>query len=268
MQVGHSRPARLGSVLGLLLALAGAAGAKEIGTITASEVVSQLNTGSGWVPAALRTHVGVGHAIRTTTGRLAVLVFERFRQGSDDLFVLAPDTELTIEGDDAGPSYALIRASLRRGGVRWIGPGEVLAPPLGALATGTEFIVNRDPASNVAEVIVISGTVEVWNTLIDSDRVSVGAHQRTRVDPRWPPTTPETLDEGELRGYTATFDFVGGGRAEAQAANSGLLGGEEIAVPDHAPQPGHGGDLESTASSPPFDEPQPVVTDPSLRIDF
>lgn len=278
---------RLAALATLMLAVGGPAAGQEIGTITGHEATSWLDRGGGWAAAARAMHVAVGDGLRTESGRLSVLVFDEFRPDERELFVLERETELSIAGPGEGsPGFALVRVRLDRGGVRWLGPGEVLAPPLGARASGggarppgpcaaaepSEFIVRRHE-NGVAEVVVLSGVVQVWNLSLDRAPLPVGAGQRTRVEPGWPPTAPETLSAAALAQVGGAFQFVGGGVPEGQAANSGLITGRDIAAPDRAvvrdPAAPPGDDeRRERAESPPFDQPQPVVTSPQLGIDF
>jgi hypothetical protein len=269
-------PRRLAHAALLMAALCRIAQGQEIGTITGHEATSSLNRGTGWTAAARAMHVAVGNRLRTESGRLAVLVFDEFRPGDREVFVLERNTEFTVAGSQGGTQgfslVPLVRAELHRGGVRWLGPGEVLAPPLGARAMGTEFIVRRSDRG-VAEVVVLDGVVQVWNLSLDRAPISVGAGQRSRVEPGRPPTDPETLSAEALQQYLGAFQFVGGGVPEGQTANSSLITGEGIPPPDRAvfrdPASPPGDDQRRERSeSPPFDQPQPLVTSPQLGVDF
>lgn len=261
------------AVAALLAACAAAAAGQEIGTITGAETTSWLDRGAGWVEAERTMHIAVGNSLRTQTGRLAVLVFDEFRPDQRQVFVLAPAAELSVIGQMLRGTRAFaLRARLAHGEVRWLGPGEILAPPLGAYAKHTEFIVRRHD-SGVAEVVVLDGVVQVWNLDLDRAPIAVGAGQRSRVEPGWPPSEPQTLSAAELQQQVLPFLFVGGGVPEGQAANHPLLTGEGVPPPDRAAvrDPAHAPDEDDRrkrAEEPPIDQPGPVVTSPELGIEF
>lgn len=271
----------------LLAAMLGShAWGQDIGTVTGREATSWLNRGTGWTEAARAMRVAIGNGLRTESGRLAVLVFGEYRPGDREVFVLERATELTVAGQSGGTrGFALIRAQLDRGGVHWLGLGEVLAPPLGVRAEAgaarspvcatdepPEFIVHRYD-SGVSEVVVVSGVVQVWNLALDQAPISVRAGQRTQVQPGSPPSEPETLSPEAVQQYLRPFQFVGGGVPEGQAANHRLITGEGIPPPDRAAfrapaSPPGEDERRERAESPPFDQPQPLVTSPQLGIDF
>jgi len=107
---------------------------------------------------------------------------------------------------------------------------EIKTPTAVALATGTRFVVTYDPATDLTEVVSVSGRLRVSG--LDGHEVWVSAREITSVAKNKPPTPPRPLTEEQFRQYTEGLEFIGGGRAESLTTHSPLQAGKEVPPPD------------------------------------
>lgn len=213
-------------------ALAIPAFAAEIGTVASLTGSAEIGRGGTWTAAETGSALQRGDRVRTgTPGRLRA-VFQ-----DDTVLTLDDDTEIVLDESVMGAadgSGSKSVTDLLRGAVNAVvseyysAPGsefEIRTATATAGVRGTEFIVSYFPEHELAEVIGISGEVEVRSTLADiEDTVYVTADQVSQVGEGKAPTPAQPLSERLLDERTERFDIVGTTRIESLAAWQGGVG--------------------------------------------
>lgn len=205
--------------------------AAEIGTVASVDGSAEIGRGDTWTPAAAGSPLQQGDRIRTgNPGRLRA-VFQ-----DDTVLTLEDDTEVVLDesvvGGGSQPSRSV--TDLLKGAVNAVvsetygaegNEYEIRTATATAGVRGTEFIVSYFPDRNLAEVIGISGRVEVRSTLADTEEsVYVTADEVSQVAAGKNPTPAQRLDEEFLQQRRERFDFVGTTRTESLAAWQGGVG--------------------------------------------
>ena len=221
------------------LATATAAYAVEIGTVASLRGSAEIGRNGAWSEASAGSPLQQGDRIRTGNPGRVRIVFQ-----DDSLLTLNDDTEIVLDESvfaPEGESRSL--TSLLRGAVNAVvseyyeNPGSeysIRTATATAGVRGTEFIMSYFPERELAEVIGISGQVEVRSTLADiEDSVYVTASEVSQVGAGKAPTPSQPLSEPLLEERLERFDFVGTTRIEDLAAWQGgagfIAGGRESA---------------------------------------
>lgn len=215
----------------LLFFFVGAASADEIGTVASLRGAAEIGRDGSWSPAAAGAALRQGDRVRTGNPGQVRIVFQ-----DDTVLTLRDDTEVVLDESVFQPARGDVRSltSLLRGAVNAVvseyydKPGSdytVRTATATAGVRGTEFIVTYFPERNLAEVIGISGRVEVRSTLADIvDTVYVTAEQVSHVPQGEAPTPPYPLSGVDFDERLQRFDIVGTSRIEALAAWQGGAG--------------------------------------------
>ncbi len=229
----------------LLVALALMSGrvawAQEVGTIAALEGRVEIGRAGVWAAATVATTINLTDEIRTgRPGRLR-LVFR-----DDCVLTVGDSSHVIINEQIFDPSRGVFRTliELLEGTVRGL-VSEYYGLPsaLYLLRTrtavtgvrGTEFIVIYDRATEVTEVVGVSGRTEVHSVIDLVGRgVYVTARELTRVARGQFPTRPVRLDDAVFQQYLEGLAFIGGGQAESLTAGQPLLTGEAVAPGEQA----------------------------------
>ena len=207
------------------------AAASEIGTVASLTGTAEIGRGAAWTVATAGDALQRGDRIRTgSPGRLRAVFHD------DTVLTLNDDTEIVLDesvvGDENGGSRSV--TDLIRGAVNAVvgeyysAPGseyEVRTATATAGVRGTEFIVSYYPEHRLAEVIGVSGRVEVRSTLADiEETVYVSAAEVSQIPEGKAPTPAHPLGGEMLQERIERFDFVGTTRIEALAAWQGGVG--------------------------------------------
>ena len=229
--------------LALALALAGAAGAAEVGTFAAAEGNTEVQHDGRWNPAKIGDPIQIGDAVRTGTDGRARLVFQ-----DDTVLNIGNSSFLVVDRQvfDPGEGGSRSLMKLLRGRVRALvseyyqRPGssyEVETDTAVAGVRGTEFIVQYDPEQFKTEVVGVSGKVQV-NSVLDRARhgVYVTAGELSTVRRGEIPGPPPRLDEKTFRQYIDGLEFIGFGRPESLTNQSAIVTGVQIAEPEKCPE--------------------------------
>lgn len=211
--------------------------AAEIGTVASVDGSAQIGRGDSWTVAVAGSPLQQGDRVRTgNPGRLRA-VFQ-----DDTVLTLEDDTEVVLDESVVGGSGQPSRSvtDLLKGAVNAVvsetygaagSEYEIRTATATAGVRGTEFIVSYFPERNLAEVIGISGRVEVRSTLADTDgAVFVTADEVSQVAAGKDPTPAQRLDDELLQERRERFDFVGTTPTESLAAWQGGVGAAGVTV--------------------------------------
>jgi len=224
------------ALAGLLLAAPG--WALEIGTVAATKGSAEILRGEGWQTAEAGTALQQGDRLRTGNPGQMRVVFQ-----DDTVLTLSDDTEVVLDESVFQPDQGRIRSitQLLRGAVNAVvseyydqrrSEYTIQTATATAGVRGTEFVVRYFPELGLAEVIGVSGSVEVRSTLADiEETVYVTAFEVTHVGVEKPPTPPQALTPPQFGERMQRFDIVGATRIETLAAWQGGVGAAAV-VPD------------------------------------
>jgi len=211
--------------------LAAPAAAAEIGTLASLRGTVEIGRASTWTAMAPGDALQQGDRIRTGNPGQARIVFQ-----DDTVLTLNEDTEIVLDENvftpDSGESRSL--TSLLRGAVNAVvseyygrqgSEYTIRTATATAGVRGTEFIVAYYPELSLAEVIGISGQVEVRSTLADiEETVYVTAEEVSQVSKGAAPTAPQPFSGELMQERLQRFDIVGTSRIETLAAWQGGVG--------------------------------------------
>ncbi|MBI1817241.1 MAG: FecR domain-containing protein [Deltaproteobacteria bacterium] len=243
---GKQRRATLLGVLGVftvhaLLLVSRAAWAQEVGTVAEVEGTAEIGRGGRWSPASVGTAVQFKDALRTGhPGRVRV-VFQ-----DDTVLNIGDDSHLVLDEQVFDPAQGTYRSVIHmiKGRVRALvseyykqphARYHIDTPTAVSGVRGTEFIVSYDAATEVTEVVGITGRVEVTSPLDPTHHgVFVTAQEITSVARGKFATPPTRLSDTIFRQYLKGLEFIGGGHAESLSAASPLLTGSAIPRSDRS----------------------------------
>ena len=211
--------------------------AEPVGSIAAIEVRAEIRRGGAWQPAALGDAVEMGDVIRTDDeGRVRLVLAD------SSVVVVASKSEISIDQHVFRPddNSATSLLQLLGGKVRAIvseyykagGSFEVRTRNSISGVRGTDFVVVHDVASEVSEVIGVSGAVSVRG--LTAAAVEVTAMQLSTIEKDRDPSSPVTLTEEQFRYYLDGLEFVGGGRPESLLFNQPVLVDDLVPKPERA----------------------------------
>lgn len=208
------------------------AAASEIGTVASVTGTVEIGRSGSWTTAEAGSALQQGDRIRTgNPGRVRAVFHD------DTVLTLNDDTEIVLDESVVGQNGGASRSvtDLLRGAVNavvseyYATPGseyEIRTATATAGVRGTEFIVSYFPDHELAEVIGISGRVEVRSTLADiEDSVYVTAEEVSQVHKGEGPSEAQPLTGPSFQERLERFDFVGTSRIEALAAWQGGISG-------------------------------------------
>ena len=207
----HSGACRIrwGAVAALALrAMSGSAvGSEAVGWVTEIEgrVEARHADGDSWGNLQPAAELAVGDHVRTAADSKAKLLLR-----DDSVLLLAPDSELTLDEQTAGPVPST-RLKLLEGKVRALVTERYGAPgstfelqSVNAITgvRGTSFVASYDPAT---EETVVVGLIHTTTVRARSDasagrEVRLGPGQETRVRRGNYPTRPTRVSDATMRG--------------------------------------------------------------------
>jgi len=224
-------------VVALLVILARASLAQDIGNIALLEGTVEIGRGSTWTAASIGTAIGVGDQVRTDARGRARIVFQ---DGS--VLNLGANTQVGIEqqSTDANKGTWSSRIRLVKGRIRPLVSDyyqrsgsvyEIETPTAVAGVRGTEFVMTYDPVGDVSQVAGMTGTVAVHSVMDRRRRgVVITADQLTVVARGKFPTPPERIPSNLFREYIEDLQFIGTGRSGS--AGQALLASRTVPPPD------------------------------------
>jgi len=218
-------------IAGCVLLCSATAAAAEIGTVASVQGTAEIGRGDRWTAAAAGSAIAQGDRLRTGNPGRARIVFQ-----DDTVLTLNEDTEVVLDESVFQPDQGSVRSltNLVRGAVNAVvseyytnrgSDYTIRTATATAGVRGTEFIVSYFPERGLAEVIGISGRVEVRSTLADiEDTVYVTAEEVSQVAQGQGPTAPQPFTGPQFDERRERFDFVGTTRIETLAAWQGGVG--------------------------------------------
>lgn len=229
-------------VAALLLLLARAGWAQEVGTVAGVEGSAEIRRAGNTTAATLGAAVQRGDELRTgRPGRLRV-VFQ-----DDSVLTLSDNSQVTVDEQAFDIPNGKIQSLMRllRGKVSAVvseyyqrphAQYEIQTSTAVAGVRGTEFAVGYDPRNDVTEVVAVNGRVEVHGVLDMVRRGSfVTSGESTTIARGEYPTPPKRLNDRDFRRYIEGLDFIGKGRPESLTAQHPLLAGASVPQPERAP---------------------------------
>jgi hypothetical protein len=250
----------------LSLLAPGAVMAQETATIAAVEPEAEIQRDGSWSPAGLGSTLLVGDRLRTgPSGRLRVV----FRNGL--VVSVSGGSEVSLDEHAAAPEEDSFNSlvGLLRGKMRAL-VSEYYRTPTSSFrvetktgvagARGTDFVVVYDEASEVMDVVGISGSIAVRSLVaLAGSEVVVTERELTSVARGKLPTAPVRLDETLFRQYLDGLEFAGAGRPESLALSLPLTNGEVVPEDDRAhvvlPEGVAPQGWSSVPGEPPYDKP-------------
>lgn len=211
----------------------------EAGTIAALVGKIEIQRGGTWQTGNIGAPVLTGDRLRTGAHDQAKIIFR-----DDSVIDLAPATEVVLDSqtfDSAAHRYeSLLR--LAQGKIRaWVSAYyrepraryEVETPTAVAGVRGTEFIVQYGPSSNSTDVVGLTEQVDVTGKLaVIGGAVQVGPRFFTRVQKGRFPTSPQLLDDAQLREYLEGLEIIGTGRRDGLNVFHPALAGRLLSAQD------------------------------------
>lgn len=230
---------QLGRIAAVLVVLASAGWAQEVGTIAALEGTVEIGRGGAWTAASIGVALRAGDELRTgRPGRLRA-VFQ-----DDSVLIVGDESHLVVDEQVFDLNREVFRSVIRllKGKMRSLvseyykRPRAVYSietPTAVSGVRGTEFVIVYDPVAEVTEVVGVSGLVEVHSVL---DRVSravfVFTPNITMVTRGQFPTVPRRLTDKLFQQYLEGLEFIGNGRAEGLSVAHPLLVGSLVPPAD------------------------------------
>ncbi len=235
------QPQRLWILL-LLVLLAQAVSAQEVGTIATLDGTADIGRGGTWTTAAVGSAINLGDQVRTGTPGHVSIVFQ-----DDSVVSVGDGSQLVIDQQVFNPNRGVVHSliELLRGklnavvGDYYHQPGtafEVRTATAVAGVRGTEFSLSYDPDANFTEVTGVSGLVQV-HSLVDptGPGVLIHASEVTTVAQGQLPTAPRRLEESMFRQHLEGIQFFGSGRAEGLASGNAVRVGTIVPPSEGAP---------------------------------
>ncbi len=225
----------------------------DAGLVAAVQGKVQIQRRGTPVDARVGSLLRLGDRLRTAaTERVKVVVAE------DTVIDVGPSTELVIDETLAGSGGKRQQSAFRLfGGVVLARVGdayraagsrfEVETSAATIRVQGTEFIVSHDVATEVTEVIGISGDVDVAGKIgaMGGGPVRIGPGMSTRVHRGRLPSSAERLAEARVRQVSQGIEILGTGRRDGLNVFHPVIAGRLITPAD---VPG-GGDTGSATPS-------------------
>lgn len=220
--------------------------AEVVGSVVAMDGSADVLRGGSWRALEIGAGIQVGDRLRTgDRGRLRISLRD------ESTVSIAEGTELVVDEQvfdvDQSPVRTLLR--LLGGKIRSL-VSEYYSDPLAQYdvetvtavsgVRGTDFVVTHDPATDLSEVIVVSGEVTIHSTLDRTARgVRATAKTLTTIAKGAYPSEPRPLTDAELQGHLEAFELIGGGAAESLLLDSPVLR-DEVPREDRAGEAGQG----------------------------
>jgi hypothetical protein len=268
----------------LLYTSAAAVAQEEVAVIASQEGASEIERGGERIPAKLGGSVYLGDTVHTGPASQLRLVFR-----DESVLNVGTDSTIVIDENVFDPAAGAFDSVMRllSGKVRAVVSDyygqrnaryEIQTRTSVAGVRGTEFIISHDPASDVTEVIGISGEVEVRSLLARrAQSVFIHSGEASRVVGSQPPTAPSILDDNTYRQRIEELAFIGTGRAESFTSQHGVVAGVTVPEPDRAdanPDTGKGALSVESRTKPDrnagnlIDEPGLLDVPAGLRVRF
>ncbi len=259
----------------LLVLMAHAASAQEVGTIATLDGTADIGRSGTWTTAAVGSAIYLGDQVRTGTPGHVSIVFQ------DDSVVSVTDgSQLVIDQQVFNPNRGVVHSliELLRGklnavvGDYYHQPGtafEVRTATAVAGVRGTEFSMSYDPDANLTEVTGVSGLVQV-HSLADptGPGVLIHASEATSVAQGQLPTAPRRLEESMFRQHIEGIQFLGTGRAEGLASGSSVRGGNTVPPSERAPGTGIVAHVPSQGQNDSHHDASNLAGEPPASIHF
>lgn len=269
-----ARPRLIWTLL-LLVLLAHAVSAQEVGTIATLDGTADIGRGSVWTAAAVGSAVYLGDQVRTGTPGHVSIVFQ-----DDSVISVTDASQLVIDQQVFNPNRGVVHSliELLRGklnavvGDYYHQPGtafEVRTATAVAGVRGTEFSMNYDPDANVTEVTGVSGLVQV-HSLVDptGPGVLIHASEVTTIAQGQLPTAPRRLEESMFRQHLEGIQFLGSGRSEGLASGNAARVGNTVPPSERAPGTGIVAHVPSQGSNDSHHDASNLVGEPPASIHF
>jgi hypothetical protein len=214
---------------------------EPVGSVASLEGSAEIRHAGTWSDASLGSAIYLGDAVRTGQPGRVRLVFQ-----DESVLNMGDESHLVIDKSVFDPGSGSFQSLVRllRGKVRAVvsdyyqtsgASYEIETRTTVAGVRGTEFIMDYDPRLRVAQVVGISGRVEVRSLLASKARgVYVHSGEVSTVLSGREPTAPRPMDERLYRRHLDELEFVGLGMAEGFTAQHGVLQGISVPEPDRA----------------------------------
>jgi hypothetical protein len=224
----------------LLVLFSVAAGAQEVGKVSATRGVAEIRRAGVATAAAVGAAVQMGDELRTADGQMRV-VFQ-----DDSVIDLDAQSAIVVDEqifDPAGGRFSSLM-KLVQGKARALvseyyrSPGasyEVETPTAVAGVRGTSFIVTYHVDRDATEVVGIAGQVEVRTLAARGDTVYVTAQEATTVLRGEAPTSPSQIDERLFRDEVEGLEILAIGNLGSLAGGHPLRAAASVPAPDRAP---------------------------------